>query len=63
MQFSVTTADEVETSYDGMYEVESNGVLKIMPAEHDASIIRLSPAFWWRIKQAHSSYDILDSVR
>jgi hypothetical protein len=55
MQFSVTTADEVETSYDGMYEVESNGVLRIMPAEHDASIIRLSPAFWWQIKQAHSS--------
>jgi hypothetical protein len=26
MQFRVTTADEVETSYDGMYEVESNGV-------------------------------------
>jgi hypothetical protein len=57
----VTTADEVETSYDGMYEVESNGVL--MPAEHDAPIIRLSPAFWWQIKQAHSSYAIVDSVR
>ena len=50
MRFSVTTADETETSYDGVYVIE-DGVLKIIPDDDDEPVIRLSPGFWQQIKE------------
>jgi hypothetical protein len=44
MQFIVITAEGTET-YDGSYEVEDSGVLKIRPKDR-SELISLSPAFW-----------------
>ncbi|HEY6685628.1 MAG TPA: hypothetical protein VI094_05400 [Propionibacteriaceae bacterium] len=51
MQFSVITADDTETAYEGLCEVEDNGVPKITPDDQDSPIIRLSAAFWRQIKE------------
>ena len=51
MRFSVMTADEVETFYDGMFTIEDNGVLKIIPEAQDEPMTRLSPGFWRQINE------------
>ena len=60
MQFIVITAEGTET-YNGSYEVEDSGVLKIRPKDR-SELISLSPAFWRQINEPHSSYDMLDSA-
>jgi hypothetical protein len=60
MQFIVITAEGTET-YDGSYEVEGSGVLKIRPKDR-SELISLSPAFWRQINEPRSSYDMLDSA-
>ena len=60
MQFIVITAEGTET-YDGSYEVEDTGVLKIRPKDR-SELISLSPAFWRQINEPRSSYDMLDSA-
>ena len=54
------TAEGTET-YDGSYEVEDSGVLKIRPKDR-SELISLSPAFWRQINEPRSSYDMLDSA-
>jgi hypothetical protein len=54
------TAEGTET-YDGSYEVENSGVLKIRPKDR-SELISLSPAFWRQINEPRSSYDMLDSA-
>jgi hypothetical protein len=49
MQFIVITAEGTET-YDGSYEVEGSGVLKIRPMDR-SELISLSPAFWRQINE------------
>jgi len=60
MQFIVITAEGTET-YNGSYEVEDSGVLKIRPKDR-SELISLSPAFWRQINEPRSSYDMLDSA-
>jgi hypothetical protein len=60
MQFIVITAEGTET-YDGSYEVEDSGVLKIRPKDR-SELISLSPAFWRQINEPRSSYDMLDAA-
>jgi hypothetical protein len=62
MQFSVITADETETFYDGKYKVEDYGVLRIVPDDDDMPTIRLSPTFWRRINEPRVAYDIRASI-
>jgi hypothetical protein len=50
MQFSVITADETETLYDGSFTVADAGVLVIHPEDRNEPLITLSPAFWRQIK-------------
>jgi len=63
MRFSVITANEAETVYDGTFKVEDSGMLTIIPDNEEEPTIRLSPAFWRQINEPRSSYDVLDSVR
>ena len=51
MKFSVITADETETPYEGSYQVLENAVLVVHPDDESQPTIRLSPAFWWQISE------------
>ena len=51
MKFSVITADETETPYEGSYQVLENAVLVVHPNDESEPTIRLSPAFWWQISE------------
>jgi hypothetical protein len=62
MQFSVITADEAETPYQGSYQVLDNGVLIVHPDDENLPTIRLSPAFWRQINEPRGRYDILESL-
>jgi hypothetical protein len=62
MQFSVITADEAETAYEGSYQVLDNGVLIVHPDDESLPTIRLSPAFWRQINEPRARYDILESL-
>ena len=57
MQFTVITADEAETSYDGAYKVLDNGVLHVDPDDESQPIVRLSPAFWRQINEPRKPDD------
>ncbi|HET9780110.1 MAG TPA: hypothetical protein VFP81_12590 [Propionibacteriaceae bacterium] len=60
MQFIVITAEGTET-YDGSYEVEDSGVLKIRPKDR-SELISLSQHSGDRSTSPRSSYDMLDSA-
>ena len=45
VRFSVVTADETETFYDGTFNVGDGGVLMISPEDETEHLISLSPAF------------------
>jgi hypothetical protein len=62
MQFSVITADEAETPYEGSYQVLDNGVLIVHPDDESLPTIRLSPAFWRQINEPRARYDMLESL-
>ena len=62
MQFSVITADDAETPYEGTYTVLDNGVLVVHPDDDSQSVIRLSPAFWRQVNEPREGYDILETV-
>jgi hypothetical protein len=51
VRFSVITADETETFYTGVHQVEDSGVLSITPDDESEPVIRLSPAFWQTVKE------------
>jgi hypothetical protein len=44
MRFSVITANETETVYDGTFKVEDSGMLIISPDNEEEPAIRLSPS-------------------
>jgi hypothetical protein len=62
VQFSVITADDAETSYEGTYQVLDNAVLVVHPDDESQPNIRLSPAFWRQIIEPRPHYDVLESV-
>ena len=62
MRFSLITANETETVYDGTFKVEDSGMLIISPDNEEEPVIRLSPAFWRQINEPRSSYDLLESA-
>jgi hypothetical protein len=62
MQFSVITADEAETPYEGSYQVLDNGVLIVHPDDESQPTIRLSPAFWRQINEPRGRYDSLENL-
>lgn len=47
-RFSVITADEAETLYDGEFKIADGGVLAIYP-DDDQQDTYLSPAFWRQV--------------
>jgi hypothetical protein len=49
VQFSVITADQAETAYEGSYQVLDNAVLIVHPDDARLPTVRLSPAFWLQI--------------
>lgn len=51
MKFSVITADDAETPYEGDYQVLDNAVLVVHPDDESQPTIRLSPAFWRQINE------------
>jgi hypothetical protein len=51
VKFSVITADETETPYEGHYQVLDNAVLVVHPNDESQPTIRLSPAFWRQISE------------
>jgi len=57
VQFTVITADEAETPYDGTYKVLDNGVLHVDPDDESQPIVRLSPAFWRQINEPRKPDD------
>jgi hypothetical protein len=61
MRFSVVTADQTETIYEGTVRITDGGVAVIRPVDDSPTF--LSPAFWQQIKQLDSSDEVLDSVR
>lgn len=58
MQFTVRTADGYQ-GYNGRYEIEDNGVLKIVP--HDSQPKILSPAYWLEISE--TPYEVHVAIR
>jgi hypothetical protein len=62
VRFSVITADDAETAYEGTYKVLDNGVLHVDPDDESQPIIRLSPAFWRQINEPRKDDDISKSV-
>jgi hypothetical protein len=62
VQFSVITAEDAETTYEGTYKVLDNGVLHVDPDDESQPIIRLSPAYWRQIIEPRKGYDILESI-
>jgi hypothetical protein len=62
VQFSVITADDAETSYEGTYQVLDNAVLVVHPDDKGQPTVRLSPAYWRQIIEPREEYDILESV-
>ena len=62
VRFSVITADDAETAYEGTYKVLDNGVLHVDPDDESQPIIRLSPAFWRQINEPRKYDDISTSV-
>jgi hypothetical protein len=62
VRFSVITANETETVYDGTFKVEDSGMLIISPDNEEEPVIRLSPAFWRQINEPRSSDDLLESA-
>jgi hypothetical protein len=51
VQFSVITADQAETAYEGSYQVLDNAVLVVHPDDTRLPTVRLSPAFWLQITE------------
>ena len=62
MQFSVITADDAETHYEGTYQVLENAVLVVHPDDETQPTIRLSPAYWRQINEPRQDSDILRDV-
>jgi hypothetical protein len=58
VQFSVITADDAETSYEGTYQVLDNAVLVVHPDDKGQPTVRLSPAYWRQIIEPREEYDI-----
>jgi hypothetical protein len=49
VKFSVITADQAVTPYEGSYQVLENAVLVVHPDGPSLPTVRLSPAFWLQI--------------
>jgi hypothetical protein len=60
VQFRVRTADGT-LKFEGLYEIQDNGVLRISQDGDGKPVIQLSPAYWREITESHS-YDIRASV-
>jgi hypothetical protein len=56
VQFSVITADDAETSYEGSYRVLDNAVLVVEPDDPGEPIVCLNPAYWRQIIEQRHDY-------
>jgi hypothetical protein len=56
MRFSVMTADETRTYYNGRYEIPGNGVLVIHEQDNEGGtqVTHLSPGFWRQIDETRT---------
>jgi hypothetical protein len=61
MRYSVITADQTETIYEGTLRITDGGVAVLKPDDESPTLF-LSPAFWHQIQQLDSGYDMSDSV-
>jgi len=62
MRFSVVTADQRETFYDGQFRVDG-GVLTIVHDDADESNLTLSPSFWLVIRSPRNTEGVWSSGR
>ena len=56
MQFTVITADDAETYYEGSYRILDNAVLEVDPDDLGQPIVRLNPAYWRQIIEKRHDY-------